>query len=164
MPSRESRSNLCRDKYNTMTIRYMQTINERQDELIEEFSFLDDWMDRYALIIEMGNELEPLPENDKVPNHTIEGCQSRVWITGYAHPDGTLWLKADSDAVIVKGIIAMLLRVLSGQKPEDIVSADLYFIDRLGLKEHLSPTRSNGLLAMVRHIKIMAQAMITVRK
>ncbi len=138
----------------------METIKERQDELISEFSLLDDWMDRYALIIEMGNELEPLSDSDKVPEHTIEGCQSRVWIVGTPQPDGTLKLRADSDAVIVKGIIAMLLRVLSGQKAQDIASADLYFIDQLGLHEHFSPTRSNGLLAMVRHIKILAQAML----
>lgn len=142
----------------------MNTINERQDELIEEFAFLDDWMDRYALIIEMGNELEPLADSQKVPEHTIEGCQSRVWITGTPNADGTLTLQADSDAVIVKGIIAMLLRVLSGQSAKDIAGADLYFIEKLGLKEHLSPTRSNGLLAMVRHIKIMAQAMLLEQK
>lgn len=136
----------------------MKTINEIQRELIDEFAFLDDWMDRYALIIEMGNELEPIAVEEKVPNNVIEGCQSRVWIAGHPQPDGTIHLTADSDAVIVKGIIAMLLRVLSDQKAEDIANADLFFIDELGLRQHLSPTRSNGLLAMVRHIKLLAAA------
>ncbi len=134
----------------------MSTINKIQDEIIEEFSLLDDWMDRYEMIIDMGNDLTPLPEKDKTPEHLIEGCQSRVWITGDVDAEGCLQLRADSDAVIVKGIIAMLLKVLSGQKPEDIAQADLYFIDRVGLSSHLSPTRSNGLLSMVRHIKLLA--------
>ena len=137
----------------------MKTINEIQDELIEEFSYLDDWMDKYQLIIEMGNELPPFPEHDKTPEHIIEGCQSRVWITGEEQPGGTLKIAADSDAIIVKGIIAMLVKVLDGQSAEDIAKADLYFIDKVGLKDHLSPTRSNGVLAMVRHIKLMASAM-----
>lgn len=136
----------------------MKTINEIQQELIEEFALLDDWMDRYALIIDMGNELEPIAVEEKVPNNIIEGCQSRVWIAGHPQPDGTIRLTADSDAVIVKGIIAMLLKTLSGQKAEDIAKADLFFIDELGLRQHLSPTRSNGLLAMVRHIKLLAAA------
>lgn len=134
----------------------MSTINEIQDEIISEFQLLDDWMDRYEMIIEMGNELSPIPESDKTPEHLIEGCQSRVWIAGELDTDGRLQLRADSDAVIVKGIIAMLLKVLSGQKPADIVQAELYFIDQVGLREHLSPTRSNGLLSMVRHIKLLA--------
>lgn len=134
----------------------MSTINQIQDEIIEEFSFLNDWMDRYEMIIEMGNELPPMPEEEKTPQHIIEGCQSRVWINGEVDSNGLLQLRADSDAVIVKGIIAMLLKVLSGQKPSDIVNADLYFIDKVGLKEHLSPTRSNGLVSMVRHIKLLA--------
>lgn len=133
-----------------------KSINEIQDELIEEFALLDDWMDRYELIITMGNELAPLPEQDKVPEHIIEGCQSRVWITGEVDSDGLLQLRAESDALIVKGIIAMLLRVLSGQRPEDISKAELYFIDRLGLHQHLSPTRSNGLASMVQHIRLLA--------
>ncbi|MDN4753434.1 SufE family protein [Porphyromonadaceae bacterium W3.11] len=136
------------------------TIKDIQDEIIDDFSLLDDWMDRYQLIIDMGGQLEPLPEADKVPNNVIEGCQSRVWITGEMDDEGRLQLRADSDAVIVKGIIAMLLRVLSGQKPEDILNADLYFIDEVGLKEHLSPTRSNGLLSMVRHIKLLAASQL----
>lgn len=136
------------------------SINEIQEEIISEFSLLDDWMDRYELIIEMGGQLAPLPESDKIPNNVIEGCQSRVWITGEVDQDGLLQLRADSDAVIVKGIIAMLLRVLSGQKPEDIVQADLFFINEVGLKEHLSPTRSNGLVSMVRHIKVLAASQV----
>lgn len=138
----------------------MKSIKEIQEEIIDEFSLLDDWMDRYELIIEMGGQLAPLPESDKIPNNVIEGCQSRVWITGEMDGDGLLQLRADSDAVIVKGIIAMLLRVLSGQKPEDIVDADLFFINEVGLKEHLSPTRSNGLVSMVRHIKLLAASLI----
>lgn len=134
----------------------MSTINQIQDEIIEEFSLLDDWMDRYEMIIDMGNELAPMPEEEKIPQHIIEGCQSRVWINGEVDADGLLQLRADSDAVIVKGIIAMLLKVLSGQKPKDIAGADLYFIEKVGLKDHLSPTRSNGLLSMVRHIKLLA--------
>lgn len=134
------------------------TINEIQDEIIDEFSDLTDWMDRYAYIIDMGNSLEPLPESDKVPSNLIEGCQSRVWITATRDNDGNVLFAADSDALIVKGIIALLLRVLSGQKPQDILDADLYFIDKIGLGQHLSPTRSNGLLAMVRQMRLYAQA------
>ena len=134
----------------------MSTINQIQDEIVEEFSFLDDWMDRYQMIIDMGNDLPQMPEEEKVPQHIIEGCQSRVWINGEVDSNGLLQLRADSDAVIVKGIIAMLLKVLSGQEPSDIATADLYFIDKVGLKEHLSPTRSNGLVSMVRHIKLLA--------
>ncbi|MBR8760065.1 SufE family protein [Porphyromonas levii] len=134
----------------------MSTINQIQDEIIEEFSLLDDWMDRYEMIIDMGNDLPPMPKAEKTPDHIIEGCQSRVWINGEVDSNGLLQLRADSDAVIVKGIIAMLLKVLSGQKPAEITNADLYFIDKVGLKEHLSPTRSNGLLSMVRHIKLLA--------
>ncbi|MBR8702715.1 SufE family protein [Porphyromonas levii] len=134
----------------------MSTINQIQDEIIEEFSLLDDWMDRYEMIIDMGNDLPSMPEAEKTPDHIIEGCQSRVWINGEVDSNGLLQLRADSDAVIVKGIIAMLLKVLSGQKPAEITNADLYFIDKVGLKEHLSPTRSNGLLSMVRHIKLLA--------
>lgn len=135
------------------------TINQIQDEIIADFSLLDDWMDRYEMIIEMGNELDPMPESKKTPQHLIEGCQSRVWISGELDADNHLQLQADSDAVIVKGIIAMLLKVLSGQTPADILQADLYFIDKIGLKEHLSPTRSNGLLSMVRHIKLLASTL-----
>ena len=128
----------------------MPTINELQDEIIEEFSALDDWMDRYALIIDLGNTLEPLPESDKTPTNIIEGCQSRVWIT--ASFDG------ESDALIVKGIVSLLLRVLDGQTPQDILASDLYFIERIGLAEHLSPTRSNGLVSMLRQMRLFAAA------
>ncbi len=133
------------------------TINETQDEIIEEFSGLDDWMDRYGYIIELGNALPEFPESEKTPSNLIEGCQSRVWIA--ANRDGKdVVFKGDSDAMIVKGIMALLLRVLSGHTPEEILEADLYFIDRIGLKEHLSPTRSNGLVAMVRDMKNYALA------
>ncbi len=134
------------------------TINDLQDEVIDEFDGITDWMDRYAYIIEQGGELAPLSDNDKTPEHLIEGCQSRVWVVAGRGDEGNVTLKADSDAMIVKGIAALLLRVLSGHKPEEIAKADLYFIDRIGLGEHLSPTRSNGLVAMVKQIKDYARA------
>ena len=136
----------------------MATINEIQDEIIEEFSGFDDWMDRYACIIDLGNALEPLDEQFKTPEYLIEGCQSRVWIHAEAGEGGTVTFTADSDAIIVKGIIALLLRVLSGQTPHDILAADLYFIKEVGLQEHLSPTRSNGLVAMVKQMRMYALA------
>lgn len=128
------------------------TINEIQDELIAEFELVEDWMDRYQMIIEFSKDLEPLEEAYKLPEHLIDGCQSRVWIVS-EEKDGVMHLMADSDALIVKGIAAMLVRILNGQKAEDIANCDLYFIDRIGLREHLSPNRSNGLLAMISHIK-----------
>lgn len=134
------------------------TINEIQDEIIDEFSEIDDWMDRYGYIIDLGNQLPPIDERYKTPQHLIEGCQSRVWINADLTPEGLVHFEADSDAIIVKGIIALLIKVLSDQKPEDIIDADLYFIDRIGLSEHLSPTRSNGLLAMVKQMKLYAIA------
>lgn len=134
------------------------TINETQDEIIEEFEGLTDWMDRYAYIIELGNSLPELPENLKTPENLIEGCQSRVWIASDLDKDGNIDFQADSDALIVKGIVVLLLRVLSGHSPEEILDADLYFIDRIGLKEHLSPTRSNGLVSMVRQMRNYATA------
>lgn len=136
----------------------MKTINELQDEIIEEFDGLDDWMDRYAVIIDMGNALEPLDESHKTPENLIDGCQSRVWVHATTTDDGLLHIEADSDALIVKGIIAMLVRVLSDHTPQDILDADLHFIGDIGLQEHLSPTRSNGLLAMVRRIREIAAA------
>ena len=136
----------------------MATINESQDEIIEEFSGFDDWMDRYAYIIELGNALEPLDEKFKTPDYLIEGCQSRVWIHAEAGEGGTVVFTADSDAIIVKGIIALLLRVLSGQTSSDILAADLYFVKEVGLQEHLSPTRSNGLVAMVKQMRMYALA------
>lgn len=134
-----------------------QTINELQDAVIEEFSDFDDWMDKYQMLIDLGNDLEPLDEKYKTEQNLIDGCQSRVWLQ-CDDVDGKLVFTADSDALIVKGIIALLVRVLSGQTPKDILDADLYFIDRVGLREHLSPTRSNGLLAMIKQIKAYALA------
>ncbi len=136
----------------------MKTIEEAQQEIVEQFSDLDDWMDRYAMIIDMGNALAPMPESLKTPDRLIEGCQSRVWLEAAIQPDGTLTLQADSDALIVKGIIAMLVDVLSGHTPQQILSADLHFIHDIGLDEHLSPTRSNGLVAMLRQIRAYAIA------
>ena len=135
----------------------MSTINQIQDEIIDDFSGLTDWMDKYALIIDMGNSLPPIDERHKTPENLIEGCQSRVSVAA-EYVDGRIDFTADSDAIIVKGIISMLLRVLSHQTPSDILDADLYFIDEIGLREHLSPTRSNGLLAMVKQIKMYALA------
>lgn len=135
------------------------TIEQAQQNIIDEFADIDDWMDRYACIIDMGNELEPLPEELKTPDRLIEGCQSRVWLDAEKQADGTLAYRADSDAIIVKGIISMLVNVLSGHTPEEILDADLHFIDAIGLSEHLSPTRSNGLLAMVKQMRAYAAAL-----
>ena len=133
------------------------TINEIQDEIIDEFAEVDDWMDRYAMIIDLGNSLPPIEEKFKTPQHLIEGCQSRVWLNAELQ-DGKMQFTADSDAIIVKGIIALLIEVLNGHTPTEVADADLYFIDRIGLSENLSPTRSNGLLAMVRQMKMYAVA------
>jgi len=135
----------------------MASINELQDEVIEEFSDLDDWMDKYQLLIDLGNELEPLPEQYKTESNLIEGCQSRVWVQA-DYVDDKMVFTAESDALIVKGIIALLIRVLSGHTPQEILDSELYFIDEIGLKDHLSPTRSNGLLAMVKQIRMYALA------
>jgi cysteine desulfuration protein SufE len=135
----------------------MQTIKELQDEVIEEFDGIDDWMDKYQMLIDLGNDLEPLEERYKTPENIIEGCQSRVWVQ-CDYVDGRLQLSADSDALIVKGIIALLIRVLNNQTPADILGSELYFIDRIGLRDHLSPTRSNGLLAMIKQIRAYAVA------
>lgn len=135
----------------------MATINEIQDEIIEEFSMFDDWMDRYGLLIELGNSLEKLEDKNKLEDNLIEGCQSRVWLEA-EYIDGKVYFKADSDAVIVKGIIALLIKVLSGRTPDEIINADLYFVERIGLKEHLSPTRSNGLVSMIKQIRFYAMA------
>ncbi|MBF1529174.1 MAG: SufE family protein [Prevotella salivae] len=131
------------------------TINEAQDEVIEEFNDFTDWMDKYQLLIDLGGELNALGEQYKNDDNLIDGCQSRVWIQCDVK-DGQLFFTADSDALIVKGIIALLIKVLSGHTAKEILDADLYFIDRIGLKDHLSPTRSNGLLAMVKRIKSYA--------
>ena len=133
------------------------TINQIQDEIIEEFCYIEDWMDRYAYIIDLGNSLPPIDEQYKTPSHIIEGCQSRVWLNAEMN-DGKVIYTADSDAIIVKGIISLLIKVLSNQSPDDIINADLYFIEKIGLAEHLSPTRSNGLVAMVKQIKMYALA------
>jgi cysteine desulfuration protein SufE len=138
--------------------KHKMTINEIQDEIIEEFSGFDDWMDKYQLLIDLGNEQEPLEEKYKTEQNLIDGCQSRVWLQADMEDDGTLYFKAESDALIVKGIVALLIRVLSGHTPQEILDADLYFIEEIGLKEHLSPTRSNGLVAMVKQMRLYALA------
>ena len=134
-----------------------KTINELQDEVVEEFSDFDDWMDKYQMLIDLGNDLETLDDKYKTEQNLIDGCQSRVWVQ-WDYADGKLVFTADSDALIVKGIIALLIQVLSGHTPKEILDADLYFIDKMGLRDHLSPTRSNGLLAMVKQIKAYALA------
>ena len=133
------------------------TINEMQDEVIAEFSDFDDWMDRYQLLIDLGNEQQPLDEKYKTDQNLIEGCQSRVWLQA-DEQDGKIIFQAESDALIVKGIIALLIKVLSGHTPDEILEADLYFIPQIGLQEHLSPTRSNGLLSMVKQMRMYALA------
>jgi len=133
------------------------TINELQEQVIEEFSDFDDWMDRYQLLIDLGNEQEPLEEQYKTEQNLIEGCQSRVWLQA-DEIDGKLVFRAESDALIVKGIIALLIKVVSGHTPDEILENELYFIDKIGLKEHLSPTRSNGLLSMVKQMRMYALA------
>lgn len=133
------------------------TINQLQDAVIEEFSDIDDWMDKYQMLIDLGNELDTLDEQYKNNQNLIDGCQSRVWIQ-CDYKDGKLYFTADSDALIVKGIIALLIQVVSGHTPTEILDAELYFIDRIGLKDHLSPTRSNGLLAMIKQIRAYALA------
>ena len=138
----------------------MATINEIQDQIVAEFSVFDDWMDKYSLLIDMGNELPPLDAKHKTQNNLIEGCQSRVWLQADCI-EGKVIFSGDSDAVIVKGIVSLLIRVLSGHTPDEILSADLYFIDAIGLKEHLSPTRSNGLVAMLKQMKLYALAFKT---
>jgi cysteine desulfuration protein SufE len=135
----------------------IQSINERQDTIIEEFSLFDDWMDRYSLLIDKGNTLPLLDEKYKTESNLIEGCQSRVWLhTEYK--DGKLFFEGESDAVIVNGIVALLIGILSGHTPQEILDADLYFIDKTGLKEHLSPTRSNGLVSMIKQMRMYALA------
>ena len=133
-------------------------INDVQDEIIAEFCELEDWMDRYQLLIDLGNEQKPLDEQYKTEQNLIEGCQSRVWLQADETPQGTIHFQAESDALIVKGIITLLIQVLDNRTPDEILNADLYFIDRIGLKEHLSPTRSNGLLAMVKQMRMYALA------
>ncbi|WP_305115889.1 SufE family protein [Duncaniella muris] len=134
------------------------TIDQIQNDIVEEFSDVEDWMDRYGMIIDLGNNLPEINEAYKTPDHLIEGCQSRVWLNAELTPDGRVHYTADSDAIIVKGIISLLIQVLDNQTPDDILKADLHFIDDIGLSEHLSPTRSNGLLAMVRQMRLYALA------
>ena len=140
----------------------MATINEIQDEIIEEFAGFDDWMDKYQLLIDLGNEQEPLDEQYKTESNLIDGCQSRVWLQAdlveMRNERNVIQFRAESDALIVKGIVSLLIRVLSGHTPQEILDAELYFIDEIGLKEHLSPTRSNGLLAMVKQMRMYALA------
>ena len=135
----------------------MKTIKELQDEVIEEFSDFDDWMDKYQLLIDLGNEQEPLAPEYKNDQNLIDGCQSRVWLQADL-VDGKVEFQAESDALIVKGIIALLIKVVSGHTPDEILENDLYFIEAIGLKDHLSPTRSNGLLAMVKQMRTYALA------
>ena len=134
------------------------TIEEIQEEIIDEFSGFDDWMDKYQLLIDLGGEQEPLPEKYKTESNLIDGCQSRVWLQADLTEEGLVHFQAESDALIVKGIVALLIRVLSDHTPDDILSADLHFIEEIGLKEHLSPTRSNGLVAMLKQMKLYAMA------
>ena len=136
------------------------TINELQNNVIEEFADFDDWMDKYALLIDLGNSLPPLEEKYKTESNLIEGCQSRVWLQA-DYVDGKILFKGESDAVIVKGIVSLLISILSDHTPHEILDADLYFIEKIGLKEHLSPTRSNGLVAMVKQMRMYALAFRT---
>ena len=139
------------------------TINEIQDEIIEEFAEFDDWMDKYQLLITMGEEQEPLPAELKTEQTLIDGCQSRVWLV-CDEREGKLQFRAESDALIVKGIVSLLIRVVTDHTPQEILDADLYFIPQIGLTEHLSPTRSNGLLAMVKQIRMYALAFSQLNK
>ena len=136
------------------------TINELQNNVIEEFADFDDWMDKYALLIDLGNSLPPLEEKYKTESNLIEGCQSRVWLQA-DYVDGKILFKGESDAVIVKGIVSLLISILTDHTPQEILDADLYFIEKIGLKEHLSPTRSNGLVAMVKQMRMYALAFRT---
>ena len=135
----------------------MATINEIQDSIIEEFSDFEDWLDRYQLLIDLGGEQEPLPQEYKTDNNLIEGCQSRVWLQADL-VDGKVQFRAESDALIVKGIVSLLIRVYSGHTPDEILEVEPYFVEAIGLKEHLSPTRSNGLLAMIKQMRLYALA------
>jgi cysteine desulfuration protein SufE len=134
------------------------TIQEKQQQIIEEFSMFDDWMDKYSYLIELGKELPPIDERYKDNSHLISGCQSRVWLHAEMKNDGKIYFTADSDAVITKGIVSLLIKVFSGHTPDEILQADFGFLDKIGLKEHLSPTRSNGLLSMIKQIQLYAKA------
>jgi cysteine desulfuration protein SufE len=132
----------------------MKLLEERQNEVVEEFSMFSDWMEKYEYIIEMGKELYPMEENEKIEENLIKGCQSRVWLTARKNEEGNLVFSADSDAIITKGLVALMVKVLSGAKPDDVASVDLHFLNDIGLHEHLSPTRSNGLASMVKQMKM----------
>ena len=135
----------------------MATIKEIQDEIILEFNDFDDWLDRYQLLIDLGGEQEPLPTEYKTDSNLIEGCQSRVWLQA-DYVDGKVLFRAESDALIVKGIVSLLIKVYSGRTPDEILENEPYFVEAIGLKEHLSPTRSNGLLAMIKQMRLYALA------
>lgn len=139
----------------------MDTIKNKQEEIIDEFTVFDDWMDRYQLLIDLGNEQPPLEEKYKIDNNLIEGCQSRVWLQADLMPDGTVRFLAESDALIVKGIVSLLVRIYSGHTPDEILDNEPYFVEAIGLKEHLSPTRSNGLVAMIKQMRLYALAFKT---
>lgn len=132
-------------------------VNEVAEELVEDFGLFDDWADKYEYIISLGKDLEPMPEEDKVEENIVKGCQSQVWLTA-KHENNKVFFQADSDAIITKGIIALLVKVFNNQPPKDIVNNDLAFIDKIGLKEHLSPNRSNGLVSMIKKMKTYALA------
>ena len=140
----------------------MTSIQEEQDNIVNEFEVFDNWLDRYEYLIELSNDLEPLDPKLKTNEYLIQGCQSRVWLNAEMQ-EGKVVYKAETDAIITKGIISLLIRVLSGRKPEEIVDADLYFVDKIGLRQNLSPTRSNGLLSMVKQMKLYALAFKEIR-
>ena len=145
-------------QHQNKTLNDMMTIEEVQQEIAEEFLDYEDWMDRYQLLIDLGQEQQPLPEQYKKESNLIDGCQSRVWLQADLLPDGTIHFQAESDALIVKGLVMLLIRVLDRRTPDEILNADLHFIEDIGLREHLSPTRSNGLLAMIKQMKLYAVA------
>ncbi len=136
------------------------TINEQQDQIIEEFAYYDDWMEKYEHIIQLGKELPLIDEQYKTEDHLIKGCQSRVWLHA-DYKEGRIDFSADSDAIITKGLVGLMISVLSGHTPKEIAEADIYFIDKIGLKSHLSPTRSNGLLSMLKQMKLYALALVS---
>lgn len=151
-----------KDKRQETKDKGQMNINQKQDEIIEEFEAFEDWMDRYSLIVDYGKALEPLSESDKTDQNLIDGCQSKVWLTA-EEKDGLIYFHGDSDAILVKGIVALLIEVLSGQSAKDIVNADLYFIDKIQLRDHLSPTRSNGLVAMLKQMRLYAQVILSTK-
>lgn len=139
-------------------------INEVQDEIVEEFLLFDDWMDKYNYLIELSEDIPEFEQGKKTPSNLIEGCQSRVWIDAELNEDGSIHFMAESDAILVKGLVALLLRVFDNRTPEEILTTDLYFIDKIGMKENLSPTRANGLVSMIKQIKMYALAFQNIKK